>query len=132
MRPIPLVALIASGLTAASAAPTAANDGARMNVDFKITRRGADAALLEGKMPLEQDRTMAFEQKAPNGPQRVELKLWARPHDGVVSIQVELDEQTAEGEHVKWAPTFQARRGEKVDANVDWNGAGRRLELTVR
>jgi hypothetical protein len=129
MKTLPMLALAALG---AVAAPGRASDDASMQVEFRIMKRGVDAPLISGKVPLEEHRTMQFEQHAPSGGATISVNMTARPHDGRTSMELQIEERTPDGERVSWKPTFQVRRGDKIDASMDWTADGRRLELTVK
>ena len=139
LRTIALASALGSTLLACARAPVATPSVAHMpepppiGVAYRLLRTGDGAGvLLSGRTDVDTSHGARVEAVAAHSAAGEELNLDARPSDdGTFLVDVRYEETSAEGAKLKWAPAVRLARGATMRAEVNGNGWGRVLELTL-
>jgi hypothetical protein len=90
-------------------------------------------ALASTELAVEPLRSVGFRTFERGSDANAELRLRVEPHgERAYAVEVEWNEVTAEGRHVRWAPTVAVTPGAAGTARIAWaEGQGRQLELAI-
>ncbi len=130
-----LPCLLATG-ACATATPTPKlvepHDVAPLVVDYRLTNRAADGALIVGgAMGLWGAHGGVFKHVTPHGDVELSFEALRMPGEEVM-VLVHYKESSSEGARMEWAPVLVVKRNTETSAIVDSLGGGRELTLALR
>lgn len=89
------------------------------------------ATLLSGQVVLQTGKPVSVERHAARS-EKQSLVLEAKPlEDGKVLVRAWWNDSTAEGETVRWEPSFIVKRGGEATVRLEYPGGVRLLTLTA-
>lgn len=114
-------------------APKRAAHDETVHVAVTLYDRATKASLASTELAVEPLRPVGFETFVRGSEAVSKLRLRVEPHgEKDYAVSVDWDEVTAEGRHVRWAPTLAITPGATGTAEVAWaEGQGRRIELRL-
>lgn len=139
LRTIALASILGPTLLACAPAPVAppaaagAPEPPPVGVTYRLLRTGdGTGILLSGHTDVDASHGARIEAQAAHTSASEELNLDTRPRDdGTFLVDVRYLETSAEGARLKWAPALRIARGATTRAEVNGNGWGRVLEVTL-
>jgi hypothetical protein len=123
----------ARGPVQQAAAPPRAPEPAGVAVVYRMLRIGdGDGVVLSGRTLVDAHYGARVDALAAHTSAGQKLQLDARPReDGSVLVQVRYEETSAEGAKLQWLPAVRIAHGTTGRAEVNGNGWGRVLEVSV-
>jgi len=104
-----------------------------VQLEFRVEAPDQKAPLISGSLPAEPLETMKYKANLSGDAAVLELSLFVRPQaDGTVGVELELEEQDADGHRIAWKPALAGRRGTPMVATVRAGGITRTVTVTVR
>ncbi len=106
-------------------------DDTPVAMKFSVTSATKDA-LLSGELALSPSRAASIERRASRGPEHQSLQLDVKPlDDGRLLVRALWHDISADGEEVKWQPSFIIKRRGDAEVRLDFPGGTRVLKLTA-
>jgi hypothetical protein len=117
----------------AVAAPVRTAHDETVHVAVTLYDLVTEATLASTELAVEPLRPVGFETFLRGSDAVSKLRLRVEPHgEKDYAVSVDWDEVTAEGRHVRWAPTLAIASGATGTAEVVWAaGEGRRIQLRL-
>ncbi len=113
-------------------APDPSDELSLLTVDYRVTSRAPDGALIVGgAMGVSRMRDAVFKQATAHGDVELELEARRLSGDDVV-VLVRYKESSSEGGKIVWEPTLVVRKNAETSVVVDSIGGGRALTLALR
>jgi uncharacterized lipoprotein YajG len=114
-------------------APKRAAHDETVHVVVTLYDLATKATLASTELAVEPLRPVAFQTSQRGSDAVSKLGLRVEPHGELAyAVSVDWDEVTAEGRHVRWAPTLAIAPGATGTAEVVWAaGEGRRIQLRL-